>query len=233
MLGPDQQTSMAGVYAVGDCAGIWPSKTLDRSIAEAEGRRAACAILRQHGVGTEAPVATAPDVAGYDISEYRLAWVRASIVEARADCHVCQCEEVTASEILEIRTPRYLGWSDSGRNDRNLSSLLGSAPPNPDQIKRLTRAGMGPCQGRRCREQVRGASRARRRAATLGDPTHWLSRAFRPMPLALAGQLPAPPGLDEHWDSWFGMHGQWRPFWDVPEFYTVAGNADGGPGLSE
>ena len=133
VLGPDQRTSMAGVYAVGDCAGIWPSKTLDRSTAEAEGRCAACAILSQHGVETEAPVVIAPDVAGYDISEYRLGWVRASIVEARADCYAC----------------------------------------------------------------------------------------------------PAPPGLDEHWDSWFGMHGQWRPFWDVPEFYTVAGNMDGGPAVSE
>ena len=37
---------------------------------------------------------------------------------------------------------------------RGLGTMLRDGPVNQDQIKRLTRAGMGPCQSRRCREQV-------------------------------------------------------------------------------
>jgi len=37
---------------------------------------------------------------------------------------------------------------------RSLDTMLRDGPVNQDQIKRLTRAGMGPCQSRRCREQV-------------------------------------------------------------------------------
>ena len=45
----DQRTSLRNVFAVGDCAGIWPAKTLDRAIAETEGRRAVAAIAGELG----------------------------------------------------------------------------------------------------------------------------------------------------------------------------------------
>jgi hypothetical protein len=169
----------------------------------------------------------------HDICAYRLAWVRASVIEARAEFHVCQCEEVTAREILEVRPPRYLDWQNERRNDRSLSALLGEEPPNPDQIKRLTRAGMGPCQGRRCREQV-AALLALGAAVPLSSIALAGYRApVRPLPLSVAGQIPEPPEQAEHWDTWFGMHAQWRPFWDVPELYTVATNDATGPVASE
>ena len=37
---------------------------------------------------------------------------------------------------------------------RNLQTQLKDNPVNPNQVKRLTRAGTGTCQGRNCREQV-------------------------------------------------------------------------------
>ncbi len=229
----DQRTSIADVFAAGDCAGIWPSKTLDRAVAETEGRRAASAILRKRGEVVQAEPAPVPDRPAFDLSQYRLAWVRASVVEARAACHVCLCEEVTAREILEVRPPRYLGWQGDRRNDRTVSSLLGEAPPDPDQIKRLTRAGMGPCQGRRCREQVAALLALAGRVPLPAIALAGYRAPVRPLPLALAGQVPEPREQAEHWDSWFGMHAQWRPFWDVPEHYTVAGNDVSAPIVSE
>ncbi|KPF70846.1 hypothetical protein IP69_08895 [Bosea sp. AAP35] len=231
----DQRTSLRNVFAVGDAAGLWPDKTRDRAIAEAEGRRAAAAIARDCGVDDGRVVAAVapPRTPECDISAYRLAWVRASVVEARAEFHVCQCEEVTAREILEIRPPRYLGWEDERRNDRSLSALLGDAPPHPDQVKRLTRAGMGPCQGRRCREQV-AALLALGTATPLSSiPLASYRAPVRPLPLAVAGQIPEAAEQSEHWDTWFGMHAQWRPFWEVPALYTVAGNDAAGPVASE
>ncbi len=231
----DQRTSLRNVFAVGDAAGLWSDKTRDRSIAEAEGRCAAAAIARDCGVDDGRAVAAAapPGTPECDISAYRLAWVRASVVEARAEVHVCQCEEVTAREILEVRPPRYLGWQDERRNDRSLSALLGDGPPNPDQVKRLTRAGMGPCQGRRCREQV-SALLALGAAVPLSSiPLASYRAPVRPLPLSVAGQIPEAPEQAEHWDTWFGMHAQWRPFWEVPALYTVAGNDAAGPVASE
>lgn len=231
----DQRTSLRNVFAVGDAAGLWPDKTRDRGIAEAEGRCAAAAIARDCGVDDGRAVAAAapPGTPECDISAYRLAWVRASVVEARAEFHVCQCEEVTAREILEVRPPRYLGWQDERRNDRSLSALLGVGPPNPDQVKRLTRAGMGPCQGRRCREQV-AALLALGAAVPLSSiPLASYRAPVRPLPLSVAGQIPEAPEQAEHWDTWFGMHAQWRPFWEVPALYTVAGNDAAGPVASE
>jgi thioredoxin reductase len=228
-LDASQRTSIAHVYAVGDCAGIWAAKTRDRAVAEAEAARAVAAL---GSTVAEERAETLPAPA-YDISAYRLAWVRACVVEARAEFHVCQCEEVTAREILEIRPPRYLDWQNERRNDRSLSALLGDGPPNPDQVKRLTRAGMGPCQGRRCREQVAALLALGAAQPLSAIPLAGYRAPTRPMPLAMTLHLPEAPEQAEHWDTWFGMHAQWVPFWEVPERYTVATNDATGPVASE
>ncbi len=210
-----QMTSLPGVYAVGDCAGVWATKSMDRTVAEAEGRRAAAHAAQAADAVDEAAAPTEPAV---DLSAYRLAWVRSAVVEAVSapgtEAHVCQCEEVTAREILEVRPPRYLGWQPT-RNSTDLSALLGNGAPNADQVKRLTRAGMGLCQGRRCREQV-AALLALGTGARLGEvPLATFRAPVRPMPLGLAGTLPEPPEMAEHWDVWFGIPGQVATPWEL------------------
>lgn len=49
------------------------------------------------------------------------------------DVVICRCEDVTLSKIRELIKKGYT---------------------TPDEIKRLTRAGMGPCQGRTCRDLI-------------------------------------------------------------------------------
>ena len=207
------QTTVAGVYAVGDCAGIWAEKSLDPAIAAAEGRRAV-----SHLAGAAAPEPVGPPaVEAAAVSDYRLAWVRAAVVEATgaAEAHVCQCEEVTAREILELRPPRYLGWEPARRNATDLAALLGHGPHSPDQVKRLTRAGMGLCQGRRCREQV-AALLALGTGTKLSDVPLASHRApVRPMPLGLLGTLPESAEMAQHWEIWFGIAGQVESFWDI------------------
>ncbi|RYE31216.1 MAG: FAD-binding protein [Hyphomicrobiales bacterium] len=229
VLDASQRTSIPNIHAVGDCAGIWAAKTRDRAVAEAEAARAVAAL----GTPATEDRREQPPEPDYDISAYRLAWVRASVVEARAEFHVCQCEEVTAREILEVRPPRYLDWQNERRNDRSLSALLGEGPPNPDQVKRLTRAGMGPCQGRRCREQVAALLALGAAQPLSAIPLAGYRAPARPMPLSMTEHVPEAPEQAEHWDTWFGMHAQWVPFWDVPERYTVATNDATGPVASE
>ncbi|MER8504884.1 FAD-dependent oxidoreductase [Mesorhizobium sp. M1142] len=216
-----QRTSVKNVFAVGDCAGIWPAKSLDRSLAAGEGLRAVATILGDLK-NLESAAVSEPGEPPYDFSAYRLAWVRASVIEARGRFHVCQCEEVTAHEILEVRPPRYLGWQADRRNERSLSALLGEGPPNPDQVKRLTRAGMGPCQGRRCREQVAALLALQARVPLAAIPLAGYRAPVRPLPLAIASKLPESADQAREWDLWFGIPSQWQPPCETPEFYTVA-----------
>lgn len=240
-LGERQRCSVPGFHAVGDCAGVWPDKSLDPAIAAAEGRSAARDVAVRLGLaeplGPAEPdpdtAAAVPTAGAFDVAAYRLAWVRASVVEAVGEPHVCRCEEVTAREILEVRPPRYLNWNRPGRNDRSLRTMLGEGTPHPDQVKRLTRAGMGLCQGRRCREQVQ-ALLALGAGCTLPEvPLASYRAPVRPLPLRLAGQAEEMPAMAEHWDTWFGMVSQYAPPWEIPERYTVAGRKLGDKAASE
>ena len=204
-------TSVPGVYAVGDCAGVWAEKSLDRAIAEAEGHRAAA-----HFAGLDADIAPPPGLPGFDLAAYRTAWVQAVVVQGEGAPHVCQCEEVTARDILEVRPPAYLGWRKTLRNDADLAALLGNGPPSPDQVKRLTRAGMGLCQGRRCREQVATLLALGAGTPLAEVPVGTYRAPVRPMPLALAGSIPEPEAMAAHWDIWFGIPGQVTSYWDIP-----------------
>ncbi|WP_028220639.1 FAD-dependent oxidoreductase [Paraburkholderia oxyphila] len=220
-----QRTSLPCVLAAGDCAGVWPSKSLDENIARCEGRIAARTALAALGVQIDASdAAPVPDEPATDLARHLAAWVRASVVHAQNDPYVCLCEEVTATEILSKQPPRYLGWTPA---DASLQSVMtaqphGSAGPNPDVTKRLTRACMGPCQGRRCREQVAtllgiGAG------ASVGEiPLASFRPPVRPLPLQQIGQLQEIAEMRNRWDAWFGMPSQWTPFWLCTGEPTVA-----------
>ena len=195
---------------------------------------------RTEGQRTTLPaIAAAGDCAGIDprctadLDAYRLDWVRSTVLDAQeSEPYVCRCEEVTAREILEVRPPRYLGWPDDGRNRRDLRSLLGEGAPNPDQVKRLTRAGMGVCQGRRCREQV-ACLLALSAGCSLSEIPPATHRApVRPLPLGVAAGT-EDPAMAAGWDTWFGMKSQYIPFWQVKPHYTAATRNEGGEVASE
>src|SRR5262249_9025180 len=54
LLDSAQRTSVPGIYAAGDCAGIWPAKALEPDIARTEGRRAAADVAAALGLTTTA-----------------------------------------------------------------------------------------------------------------------------------------------------------------------------------
>ncbi|MEI4472839.1 FAD/NAD(P)-dependent oxidoreductase [Frigidibacter sp. MR17.24] len=239
VLGAGAATSHPAIRAAGDCAGIWPGKSRDAAVAAAEGRAAALAAATGAETGAGAGAQTGasalpdPDAPAYDIDAYRKGWVRRSVVDAALPAVVCQCEEVTAREILELRPPRYLGWQAADNRPRTLDALLGAGPPDPDQVKRLTRAGMGACQGRRCREQVQALLALQAAVPLPAVPLAGYRAPVRPLTLAEACPRDEDPAFAQHWDSWFGMPRQWVPFWDVEPDYTVAGLAQEKPHVTE
>ena len=224
VLDSGQRTSRPGIYAIGDAAGIWPEKSMGPSTALAEARRAVAAILEPDD--TPEAIAALPEPAT-DIDRYLKHWVRASVIEAAGEPFVCQCEEVTARDVLEVRPPRYLDWQAPTQKPSDLVSLLGNGPPNPDQVKRLTRAGMGPCQGRRCREQV-----AVLLALSVGIPLADVPLAsyrppVRPIPLDQFAETEESPEMIETWEGWFGIPSMWLAPWELgPDGRPLQGDGE-------
>jgi thioredoxin reductase len=166
------------------------------------------------------PVAVVGDAAGLQPNDgdplaYRMSWMRALVEAAGLDAPACLCEEVSRADLLGVQPPRYLGERSARMSGRDLAGLAAGGPVDPDQVKRLTRAGMGPCQGRRCREQVAmllaiGAN------APLADIRLASFRApVRPLPLGCLGDFDEPEVVRRHWDTWFGIRQQWVPYGDI------------------
>ncbi len=200
------QTSVVGVYAAGDCAGITDAAT--------SGRRAAQAAARDAGLAAELePIAASPPEQDRDAR--RRQWLQA---HSDPNLMICRCEEVTQRDLLGVRPPRYLAYSEENFESRNLRTLAADGPVNQDQVKRLTRAGMGACQGRRCREQVQAllAMQGNQPTGDIAMPSY--RAPLRPLPLAVLSAHDESAEVRANWTAWFGIAGQWLPHWEkVPE----------------
>jgi hypothetical protein len=204
VLGAHGATSLPGVFAAGDCAGL-------TTAAEAQGRDVASAaaawLERRAPVSIEKVAA-----AGLDTTDYRLAWMRALLATGGMQAPVCLCEEVSRGELLGISPPRYLGCTSDKMAARDSKTLLHDGPLNPDQIKRLTRAGMGPCQGRRCREQIALLLAITSDISPGAVPLASYRAPVRPLPLSLLADTAETPDMQAGWDVWFGIRTQWIPY---------------------
>jgi hypothetical protein len=170
------------------------------------------------GASTSLPmVSVAGDcagVAGGDAA-YRRDWMAALLAAGDAAVLTCQCEEVTRAALLGIKHPAYLGPIPPAMAARDLASLAGDGPVNPDQIKRLTRACMGPCQARRCREQL-ALTLAVATDVPVGDiPLAGYRAPVRPLPLQVLADWQETAEMAAGWDVWFGIPSQWIPYQDI------------------
>ena len=212
------RTSVPTVFAAGDCAGFHEDMLSAPDIARAQGRQAGAAAAeslsaRHHAEGDTRRGVTAAPAAAPEIHGYWRMWLDSLIAAGGWDVNVCQCEEVTRRELVETRPPRYLGWRSPQMDARGLGTLLRDGPVNQDQIKRLTRAGMGPCQSRRCREQV-GLLLAQAASTTLDRiPLPTFRPPIRPLPLNVLWPADEPAAMREEWVSWFGIPTQFSPHW--------------------
>src|SRR5262249_56252756 len=96
-------------------------------------------------------------------------------------------------------------------NAGSLAAILRDGRVNQDQIKRLTRAGMGPCQSRRCREQV-GLLLAQSAGTTIDRiPLPTFRPPLRPLPLNVLWPAAEPPAIREQWGTGLGSPAQFSP----------------------
>ena len=217
------RTSVPTVYAAGDCTGVADRMLGAPEIAGEQGRVAGLAaaeslggLTRREAVqrrGAPAAAVAAP-TGSTDPFAYWQAWLRSLVAAGGWDVNVCQCEEVTRRELVETKPPRYLKWQSPQMDARTLATLLNDGPLNQDQIKRLTRAGMGPCQSRRCREQV-GLLLAQAAGTSIEHiPLPTFRPPVRPLPLNVLWPADEPNAMREDWVSWFGIPTQFSPHWE-------------------
>ncbi len=173
-------------------------------------------LLTSQGATTLPNVFVIGDSAGLgtpqDSQSYQMAWMRALLGVGDEQVIVCQCEEVTRADLLGVQPPNYLQRPEKLAG-RDVHTLLADGPINQDQIKRLTRACMGACQARRCREQVALTLACATQSAPI--PLAGFRAPVRPLPLKVLADWDEAAAMTAGWDVWFGIPSQWVPYVDI------------------
>ena len=195
------QTSIDGVIVAGDVCGI-PDVNGAADLARRQGGRAggsAAGITDAYGETLTQDVhpVSIPAV------QYWQFW-RTSLSNGESeDVTVCLCEEVSRADLLAVSPPRYLGWPSRRMGNRGLATLFEEAPVNLDRLKRLTRAGMGYCQGRRCREEVALISAQAAGVDPSDVPIATYRTPARPLPLRSMWDTDETEETRDDWPKWF------------------------------
>lgn len=150
----------------------------------------------------------------FDRMAYRAEWLRSLVATSPDTTIVCQCEEVSRADLIGVQPPRYLPRPEK-LGARSLGTLLEDGPPDPEQVKRLTRAGMGLCQGRRCREQVSLLLAMSANLPPKSAPRGNWRVPVRPVPLGVMADWQETAAMSAGWDVWFGIPTQWIPYADI------------------
>ena len=209
------RTSVESVFVAGDVAGFHDGMVLDAEIARNQGRLAGLAAAESLGaIGKDEALArsdelqpAAVDATPADALPVWQRWHRSLVNAGGLNVFACQCEEVTRAEIIGLQPPRFLGRQSEQASRRGVRSQLRDGPVDSDQVKRLTRAGMGHCQGRLCREQV-SLLLAQESGADIADiPVMSYRPPVRPLPLRVMWPHDEPEQVRSEWPKWFSpMH---------------------------
>ncbi|HLJ21792.1 MAG TPA: NAD(P)/FAD-dependent oxidoreductase [Stellaceae bacterium] len=217
VLDSKANTSVPAVQAVGDCAGIFDKTIADPEVAVATGREAGIVAARALGAAVDSSDCTTMPAPTFDAFGHWRRWLDAELAAGGMEVMVCQCEEVTRRELVELKPPRYLNWGGSQLKTRDVAALAKDGPVNADQVKRLTRAGMGTCQGRRCREQIQMLLAISAKVPPEQIPVASYRAPVRPLPLSALWPHDETQATRDNWDVWFGIPTQWTAHWEMGE----------------
>jgi hypothetical protein len=205
------RTSVDTVFVAGDVAGFHDGMVLDPGIAHNQGRLAgiaaaeslgaidrAQALARRSEIQAEAVTATPAEV-----HTVWKKWLQSLVNAGGLDVFACPCEEVTRGDLIGLQPPRYLNWRSEQMSSRSLQTQAKDDPVNPDQVKRLTRAGMGHCQGRLCSEQVSLLLAEESGTDIAKVPYMSFRPPVRPLPLSVMWPHDETEQMRENWVKWF------------------------------
>ena len=210
------RTSVDTVFVAGDVAGFHDGMVLDTEIARNQGRLAGISAAESLGAIDQdealarrsdlQPVAVAATLA--DVHSGWKRWHQSLVNAGGLNVFACQCEEVTRAELIGLQPPRYLEWGSDQMSRRSLRTQVKDGPVNTDQVRRLTRAGMGHCQGRLCREQV-SLLLAEESGADIAEiPFMSYRPPVRPLPLSIMWPHDETEQVRRDWPKWFSPTNQ-------------------------
>lgn len=205
------RTSVETVFVAGDVAGFHEGMVLDSEIARNQGRLAGLAAAESLGaIGKDEALARradlqaeAVDSASNEVNSNWASWLQSLVTAGGPDIFVCPCEEVTCAELNDLHPPRRLKWKAGCQSRRNLRTLAKDSPADSDQVKRLTRVGMGCCQGRLCREQVSMMLAAETGCDVADVPIMSYRPPVRPLPLKVLWPREEAEQVRRDWPKWF------------------------------
>ena len=205
------RTSVETVFVAGDVAGFHEGMVLDSEIARNQGRLAGLAAAESLGaIGKDEALARradlqaeAVDSAANEVNSNWASWLQSLVTAGGPDIFVCPCEEVTCAELNDLHPPRRLKWEAERQSRRNLRTLAKDSPADSDQVKRLTRVGMGYCQGRLCREQVSMMLAAETGRDVADVPIMSYRPPVRPLPLKVLWPREEAEQVRRDWPKWF------------------------------
>lgn len=226
VIGARGQTSIPGILAAGDCAGL--TRTEEEAVLQGRLVARVAAGAGDGDSGDDIHNAVFRASPAGDATGYRMAWL-APVWKAMDDAlSVCLCESVSAPALAHAVPPSYLAGSFRGDLDAvGLGPVLAEEPPDQDQLKRITRAGMGVCQGRRCREQVALLLALRAGVPVSEVPLASYRPPVRPLPLGLLAPREEAAVVRDSWVSWFSIPTQSIPAADDADGLAVQEVRDG------
>lgn len=150
--------------------------------------------------------------------DYLRLWVQSLLKTGGGNVTLCQCESVTRDAFLSFQPPAYL---NAGL--RHPQTPVSGALPlvHQDQMKRLTRVGMGHCQGRRCRDETALLISVRFGLPVADIQPGSFRFPVRPLPLDVISAQDDTPDTRDKWSYW--LH---TP--EVAAGYLAPGDAEGG-----
>ena len=204
------RTSVDNVFVAGDAAGFHDAMIPHPEIACNQGRIAGIAAAASLGAiddaEAHAQISNLRAGTAATPTEVHTGWKKwlESLANAGGqDVIACQCEEVTRAEIIGLQPPRYLEWGSEEMSRRSLQTQLEDNPVNPNQVKRLTRAGTGICQGRNCREQVALLLAEESNTDISEVPLMTYRPPVRPLPLNVMWPDDETEQVRNEWPKWF------------------------------
>ena len=205
------RTSVDTVFVAGDAAGFHDAMIQDPEIARNQGRVAGIAVAESLGVIDKAQArarrshiqAGTVTTKSTEVHTGWRKWLQSLANAGGQDVFACPCEEVTRAEIIGLEPPRYLKWESEQMSRRSLDTQMNDNPVNPNQIKRLTRAGTGICQGRNCREQVALLLAEESNTDIAELPLMSYRPPVRPLPLKVMWPEDETEQVRNEWPKWF------------------------------
>jgi D-hydroxyproline dehydrogenase subunit alpha len=192
----NMRSSLASVSVVGDGAGVTEAMILEPQIAAEQGRLAARLLGENTKLQKSQQPNEAPATATLSIAQQ---WLKTLLAVSGLETLVCQCEEVTRDELLGVQPPRYLGYAGNMR----ASAASAAGRTSQDFFKRMTRVGMGHCQGKRCRDQsaMLLANAADRPVSDIAPGSYRVP--VRPIPLNVIACYDETEAMRKTWPVWF------------------------------